>query len=142
MNSHTQQGFAGVILLFRQDSTIVSGVHTDSSGRFHLSDIPVGRYQLEVQHVGYRSKWLDLTVAPSTLDDLSILFPEPCPYQYSSGQRPICVGGYTDQLIPIKYGPPSKQLLAKARQKKVYLAGCEVTGCDPRYYCSQHKKQL
>ncbi|HEX8326674.1 MAG TPA: hypothetical protein VF629_03975 [Hymenobacter sp.] len=66
----------------------------------------------------------------------------PCPYRYPAASRPACVGGHTDRLIPILYGLPSPQMMEQSRQGKVRLGGCEITGCDPRYYCPIHKKDL
>jgi hypothetical protein len=66
----------------------------------------------------------------------------PCPYQYPAAQRPACVGGHTNRLLPIVYGRPTAPTQRLARQGKVVLRGCLVSGCDPRYYCPIHKKYL
>ncbi|RYY09878.1 MAG: hypothetical protein EOO36_21505 [Cytophagaceae bacterium] len=66
----------------------------------------------------------------------------PCPYDYPPNSRPACVGGHTDRLLPIVYGRPAPQAIRQARQGKVVLRGCLVSGCDPRYYCPVHRKDL
>ena len=66
----------------------------------------------------------------------------PCPYDYPAAQRPACVGGHTNRLLPIVYGRPTPQTVRRARQGQVVLRGCLVSGCDPRYYCPVHKKDL
>jgi hypothetical protein len=66
----------------------------------------------------------------------------PCPYGYPAAARPACVGGHTDRLLPIVYGRPTPHTLRRARQGTVVLRGCLVSGCDPRYYCPVHKKDL
>lgn len=68
--------------------------------------------------------------------------PAPCPYYYPATSRPACVGGHTDRLLPILYGRPTPQTQRRARQGQVVLRGCLVSGCDPRYYCPVHKRDL
>jgi hypothetical protein len=52
------------------------------------------------------------------------------------------VGDHTDRLLPIVYGRPASQTQRLAQQGKVVLRGCLISGCDPRYYCPIHKKDL
>jgi hypothetical protein len=52
------------------------------------------------------------------------------------------VGGHTDRLLPIVYGRPTPKTMRRAQQGTVVLRGCLVSGCDPRYYCPVHKKDL
>jgi hypothetical protein len=66
----------------------------------------------------------------------------PCPYNYPAAHRPACVGDHTDRLLPIVYGRPASQTQRLAQQGKVVLRGCLISGCDPRYYCTIHKKDL
>jgi hypothetical protein len=50
---------------------------------------------------------------------------------------PVCPqcgsGGHS---IPIRYGYPAEETLAKARAGEVYLGGCNVSGNDPGWYCT------
>lgn len=66
----------------------------------------------------------------------------PCAYHYPAAHHPACVGGHTDQLLPIVYGRPTPQAVRQAQRGRVVLRGCLVSGCDPRYYCPLHKKDL
>lgn len=67
----------------------------------------------------------------------------PCPYNYPAAHhRLACVGGHSDRLLPIVYGRPMPPTQRLARQGKVVLRGCLVSGCDPRYYCPVHQKDL
>ncbi|RZK50038.1 MAG: hypothetical protein EOO59_16140 [Hymenobacter sp.] len=68
--------------------------------------------------------------------------PAPCPYRYPAASRPACVGGHTDRLLPIVYGRPTPHTLRQAQQGRLVLRGCLVSGCDPRYYCPIHKRDL
>ena len=68
--------------------------------------------------------------------------PAPCPYHYPATSRPACVGGHTDRLLPIVYGRPTPHIQRQVQQGRVVLRGCLVSGCDPRYYCPVHKRDL
>ncbi len=50
------------VTLRKPDSTLVTGVITDSNGRFVLAGIPTGDYILTVSYVGYSSQTLTLLV--------------------------------------------------------------------------------
>ncbi len=53
------------VTLYRQsDSSIVSGVLTDTTGRFALLNVPMGKYFMEVKFIGFRKKIIkDITVS-------------------------------------------------------------------------------
>jgi outer membrane receptor protein involved in Fe transport len=55
VDSETREGipFASVALLSLRDSTIASGQLADESGRFNLTEVPMGRYSLQVNFMGY-----------------------------------------------------------------------------------------
>lgn len=61
---------------------------------------------------------------------------------YATHELPACVGSHTDHFIPIVYGFPTQRTLHRVKQGKLYLGGCEVSGCDPHYYCPIHRKEL
>jgi hypothetical protein len=141
-SSELAGGFPGVTLTLQQAGKIVTGTVTGTSGAFSFSNLPVGTYDLVLEMIGYRSQRqadIQVTAQPTTL---AIPFPGPCRYRYPPHQLPACVGGHTDHFIPIVYGFPSARLMQRAKQGKLYLGGCEVTGCDPKYYCPIHQKEL
>jgi hypothetical protein len=50
---------------------------------------------------------------------------------------PVCPQcGSRGHPIPIRYGDPEEETLAKARAGEVHLGGCNVSGNDPRWYCT------
>ena len=57
VDAGTQKGipFASVVLIRLQDSTITSGQLADENGGFVLTEIPMGRYTLQVNFMGYES---------------------------------------------------------------------------------------
>jgi hypothetical protein len=135
-------GFPGVTITLQRADTLLAGTMAGSNGAFTLPAVPVGTYDLVLQMVGYRTERLVGVQVTLQAKSLVLPFPGPCLYTYTKHQRPICPAGHMDHLIPMVYGLPSKHTMQRASQGKVHLAGCEVTGCDPRYYCPIHQKEL
>lgn len=115
------------------------GATSDSDGFFRIEGIPPGMYDLTLRYIGLGSdtvKNLNVLSGPSTVLILG-LPPGDC----SGKMLKRCpVDSKTDGIIPIVYGLPGKKLLRKADRGKVWLAGCELTGCDPTWYCKRHQK--
>ena len=140
IDSQTNLGFAGATILLKKDSVVVAGVSANQDGTFVLPAFPVGTYTVEVAFVSYRTKTIRYVAAVNNPSPLRILFPGFCPY--AERGRPACIGGHTDHLLPIAYGLPSAKTMARAKRGEVYLGGCQMTSCDPTYYCLIHKKEL
>lgn len=140
--SDRAEGVAGVTLTLHQAGHLVTGTVSDATGAFSFANLPLGTYEVVLEMSGYRRESqadLQITAQPTTL---TIPFPGPCRYRYLPHRLPACVGGHTDQFLPIVYGFPNARTLQLAKQGKLYLGGCEVTGCDPKYYCPLHQKEL
>jgi hypothetical protein len=142
MDSQANKGFWSAIVLFKQADKVITGASTDSTGVFLVKRIPIGVYTVTIESVGYRTETLPNVVISADTLLPTISFPGPCQYVYPKEKQITCIGGHTDHIVPIVYGFPGKRLLKKAKQEKVYLAGCQTTGCDPQYYCLTHKKEL
>jgi hypothetical protein len=142
IDSYTGGGFAGATVLLRQDTTIVAGCNTNRDGSFQLKKPGLRDYTLEVVTISYRTKRVQLVGSGTNSAPLRILMPGFCPYAYKRGKKPACLGGHTDQVVPIAYGLPGAKTMKKAKQGKLCLGGCNVTDCDPGYYCLIHKREL
>ncbi|WP_409025061.1 carboxypeptidase-like regulatory domain-containing protein [Hymenobacter sp.] len=138
----TDKGFAGVTVLLKQADRVVSGTSTDSTGEFRINKVAVGNYSVEVKTIGYRPETVENVIISENSAKLIIPFPGPCKYVYTKGSKPGCVGGHSDNIIPIVYGLPGSALMKKAEQGKVHLGGCTVSDCEPRYYCTIHRIEL
>jgi hypothetical protein len=135
-------GFPGIIITLQRADSILAGTMASNNGAFTLPTVPVGTYDLVLKMVGYRTeKLVGMQITPQA-KLLVLPFPGPCQYTYTKHQRPTCPAGHLDHLIPMAYGLPTKRTMQRASRGKVRLAGCEVTGCDPRYYCPIHRKEL
>jgi hypothetical protein len=142
IDSQVNKGFWGATLLFKQADKVVTGGSTDSAGVFIVKSIPIGTYDVDIESIGYRTETLTNVVISSDTLLPTIPFPGPCKYIYRKDVQVACVGGHTDHIVPIVYGLPGKRLMEKAKKEKLYLGGCQITGCDPKYYCLTHRKEL
>ena len=72
VDAETRAGipFASVALLSLRDSTIASGQLADESGQFNLTELPMGRYALQVNFMGYAS-YASAPIALSPRADLA-----------------------------------------------------------------------
>lgn len=66
LDSTTQQpvSFATVAVVNRASGTHMGGTTADAEGRFILTGLAVGPYQLRISFVGYQSKQLDISITP------------------------------------------------------------------------------
>lgn len=141
-DTESPHGFSGATLLFKQEEATLTGTSTDNEGHFRVDAIPPGTYDVEIQALFFRPKTVRGVVVTTAAEPLVFDFPGPCTFLYAGNQRPACIGGHTDHLLPIVYGLPGKRTLARAKAGKIHLGGCQLTGCDPRYYCPLHRKEL
>ncbi len=56
------------------------------------------------------------------------------PFDNKPGKCPSCGSRKT---VPIMYGYPSSDGIEEARQGKIELGGCIVTGDDPKEHCTE-----
>ncbi|MBC6989903.1 carboxypeptidase-like regulatory domain-containing protein [Hymenobacter sp. BT491] len=143
VSSQLDRDIQGVTILVKQDSIVVRGASTDKTGAFRVEGLHPGIYSLALLLVGYRTETVEsVSVSKDTITSLTIPYPGPCKYIYPNGALPACVDGHKDHFIPIAYGFPGKRTMKKAKLGEVHLGGCQISGCDPKYYCPIHNKQL
>ena len=119
--------------ILNQDS-VIALAFTDQVGEYVFKNIKTGTYDLRIQFIGYRHKIIkDITIIPDEVKELDIDFPGPC---IESVKK--CPKGHTNNLIPIVYGMPGEKLRRAEEKGRVKLGGCEVTDCDPKWYCAEH----
>ena len=117
------------------------GTMTSLDGNFLIDSIAVGTYDLKIVYIGYRDTVLNNVIVTSdAVVELYIDYPPPCPYDSEAKACPIC--NKRDKVIPIIYGLPGNKLMTQAKNGKVRLGGCIVSGCDPSKYCKRDKKEF
>ena len=137
----TNMPFKYVFVELKQNGTTINYGRSDSAGTYLFEGIKPGMYSLFVSEIGYRPLRIDsIYLLNDSSVTLNITYPVPC--VASNGIKPACFGGHTDHIIPVKYGFPNEAMMRQAKKGKIHLGGCLKYGCDPRYYCTIHKKEL
>lgn len=143
LDGETNRGYRGEqpILTFTQADTLVGKIGSDSIGMFRIPHLPPGIYDVHIADL-FKRPGTHTNVVVTDNAQLTFVYPSPCRFVYTHKGIPPCVGGHIDRIIPMSYGLPTAKTLRRAKRGKVYLAGCELWGCDPRYYCPVHQKEL
>ena len=130
------------IILMLNDSSIQETV-VENSGAFKIENIKPGLYKIKIKVIGYREGIRDsIKVLANLTTGLNLNYPFPCKFNYVDGEKPKCPKGHTDEIIPTVYGLPSTKTMKSLKKGKVFLGGCMVTDCDPKFYCKRHKIEL
>jgi hypothetical protein len=124
--------------------SLKKGSYIDSIGNFEIKNIEAGVYDLKL-HVNYfdDSTLNNIRVNSDSVTDLKISFVSNCQYSRSDSICPVCKK--IDKVIPIVYGlivfendktdttDNSGSIIEEEQSFK--MGGCNVTGCDPFWYC-------
>jgi hypothetical protein len=130
------------VFLKLKDSIIRESV-ISNSGYFTINDVSPGIYSLTIVTIGFRNETKDsVKVSDNVTTAIELDFPFPCKYIYKNDEKPKCISNHTDNIIPIIYGLPTGKTLKSAKKGLVFLGGCIVSDCDPRFYCKTHKLEL
>lgn len=119
-----------VLLRDSQDS-----IRTNEAGYFIFTRSEQKDVLVDIKKQGFRGENLYLAYTKPESKLPRIFLCRLCNYDSSSRTCPVCQR--SDKVIEIVYGLPMPPL-----RKDVYYAGCEVTCCDPKYYCSRDKKKF
>jgi hypothetical protein len=125
-----------------RDSVELKSFYVVGEGKFIFEGLDAGIYKVIVQRTGYRKQIRDKIILSADKEiELSIKYPS-CLFHYNANYKPHCPLDSTDKFIPIVYGFPSNKMMKKSRKGKILLGGCQVSDCDPRYYCPIHKTEF
>ena len=107
------------IVSLKQAGAIIQEAIPDAEGRFILNDVEKGFYSLIVKRPFHGDYIADsLLVVTDKPIYLNIY---PC-FQ-AKGETPKCIGGHTDQIIPIVYGRPTTETMKDAKKGLVRIGG-------------------
>lgn len=113
-------------------------VNSDLLGVYELH-LDKGTYDVRV---GDSTSWFgDSLVQNVTFKDkvnqFDIVFETArCPYSDTITICPLCQ--CTDSIIPIEYGFPNDEMIERFIRKEIYLGGCQLLNCRPRWYCQRY----
>jgi hypothetical protein len=124
------------------DSTI-GGTVPDNKGHYVIKSIAPGCYKMIIHKLGRRDLKIDsvMVLADSSLV-LNLDYPGPCKFMYIKGQKPKCIYGHTDHIIPVIYGYPDQKMMEKAKKAEIHLGGCVISPCHPHFFCTIHNIEL
>lgn len=120
-------------------------VYTDSSGNFEIENVEPGLNDLNIRFNWYDDSTLkNIKVSDVEITELLINYDSYCQYSKADSICPVCLK--IDKVIPIEYG---YLVITEKEHKKIYdknqnedlrtfkSGGCEISGCDPFWYCKR-----
>lgn len=109
---------------------------SDEQGNFLFDSLPSGDYKLKIIYAGYPVKDMAVTIGSNAHNNLVVEMNPPCKYDSTrkTGICPLC--HKKDKAVPVRYGLP----VGKMDTLRYYYAGCEITYCDPAWYCKRDKR--
>ncbi len=118
------------------------GAQTDIDGNFKISKLNEGKYDLVVESIGYGKDTIrNVVVNNNSITKITLGLPAgECYKKINSKNCPV--DGKSKNVIPIVYGLPGPKTMRKMEKGKVKLGGCEVNGCEPNWFCKEHKKEF
>ena len=120
----------------------ISSIQT-LGGKLTFKGFETGYYKLTTSGREKSPKVTDsIFVKKGQLLELNIMLEDPCLYDYSTDQIPVCPENHTDNVIPIVYGLIAQSSGSDLKNEKIHLGGCLVTDCDPKFYCTIHKVEF
>jgi hypothetical protein len=123
--------FPGVNVTLLKEGSSVQSVQSDLDGKYLISNIETGKYNLKLTYIGTPEKIISIDIKKG-INNHNFFYPEPC-----IPSEKICPKGHSDAIIPIAYGYPSKKTMRKAEKGKLKLGGCDNSPCE-RWNCKTH----
>ena len=113
--------------------------NTDTLGKFNFDSVPIGKYDLSASFVGYGDTTIKgIYITKDTIINLKIILPPPCVYDKNIHDKTCPICKKKNKVIPILYGLP----IGKLNEEKYYYAGCNITTCQPNWYCKRDKTKF
>ena len=112
---------------------------TDAKGEFVFRNLNEGIYAIRVLPVAKKDTlFSNFKIPGDSVIRLSYIIY--CQYDKAKNDKTCPVCKKSDKVIPISYGLPVYDPHKKESDNvETYNAGCEVTYCDPHWYCKRNK---
>lgn len=124
---------------------LATKITVTKSGSYLIKYLREGNYNLELHSFEFGSRRLSIdsvNVIKDSITTLKVVYSGPCKFAYTKHYKPVCPYNHPDKIVKIVYGFPSDKTMSKAKKGLIHLGGCVVTDCDPKYYCTIHKKEI
>lgn len=118
------------------------GTQADVNGNYKLAGLNEGKYDLVVEFLGYGKDTIKNVVVEDNANlRIDLGLPAGTCYPHTDSNK-CPIDGLSKNVVPIVYGLPSKKTIKKMENGKVKLGSCEVTGCEPNWYCVKHQMRF
>ena len=138
--------YVTVKLLDSSATKIIITDFSDVDGKFKFKHVKEGYYCIKTSDIVYGdSIFRNIKIYDDTLLILDIH--KLCKYDNSINDKKCPICHKTNKVIPICYGLPitidekPKKRRIKSL-KECYFAGCQITHCDPHWYCKRDKTKF
>ncbi len=112
--------------------------HANLDGKYVFENIQNGKYILNFTDNFYLNNQFEVKINGKTNADFYVS--KYCKYnENKNGICPICKS--KQDVIPIFYGLTTWKFEKKNR-KKYHFKGCEISGCDPKWYCKKDQLEF
>ena len=113
--------------------------HTNQEGKYEFNDLKNGVYILSIIYDNYYlNNKFDIKVNGETKGNFYIS--KYCKYnENKNGICPNCKS--KENVLPILYGLTTASFMRK-NKNKYYFGGCEISGCDPKWFCKKDKLEF
>ncbi len=111
---------------------------TNINGRFTFSNLENGEYELKILNEEYKNNIFNIIVSGTTNENLFVK--KYCSFnENKSNICPICKSN--KNVLPIFYGLTTTTFI-KQNKTKYHFSGCQLTGCDPKFYCKKDREEF
>lgn len=110
--------------------------HTEIDGKYEFQNIRDGKYVLSVIYNNYYlNNQFTVNVNGDTTNNFFLT--KYCRFsENKDGICPVCKS--KQNVLPFFYGLTTGKFMKK-NKNKYHFGGCEISGCDPKWYCKKDK---
>ncbi|QIG88662.1 hypothetical protein G6R40_02810 [Chryseobacterium sp. POL2] len=111
---------------------------TNQNQEFEFKELEKGLYKLQILNEEYKENIFKIDLNKNINE---IFYVEKfC--QYRANKSKVCPNCISENdVIPIFYGLTTGRFMKK-NKKKYHFAGCEISNCDPKWYCKKDKLEF
>lgn len=131
----TNEGILGASIYINSNQ---QGVASDVNGNFEIDSLKPGIYNLTASYFGMEDSVIKgVEIIENRQTEIKLILPPPCKYDARAKNKRCPKCNKKNKVIPIVYGLIIG--IDKKYQKRHYLGGCVISGCDPNWYCKRNQ---
>ncbi|WP_299180759.1 hypothetical protein [uncultured Chryseobacterium sp.] len=111
---------------------------TNQNKEFEFKDLVDGIYKLQVLNEDYKQNIFEIKFSQK----LNQIFYVEKLCKYRENKSKVCPNCKSDKkVVPIFYGLTTGKFM-KQNRNKYHFEGCEISNCDPSWYCKKDKLEF